>query len=201
MPLLDLTGQRYGRLVVVPHTPRLIGSRYHCKVRCDCGVVKWTNSNNMRAGNTRSCGCLLKEVAGQHSKTHGLSSHPLYQIWGGMLTRAQNSKREKWHRYGGRGIKVCRRWKIFQNFYDDMLATYAPGLTIERKNNNLGYRPSNCKWLSREEQALNTSRVTFLLYKGKQVPLPLVARAERIHVETLRSRIKARGSRDFRKLK
>jgi hypothetical protein len=83
------------------------------------------------------------------------SYHPLYFSWYDMLRRCHNSKHSKYKDYGGRGIFVCKRWHTFSNFVDDMEHTFKSGLTIERKNNDRGYRPSNCKWATMLEQSRN----------------------------------------------
>lgn len=89
---------------------------------------------------------------------HGLADTHPYRVWQNMKTRCHNPNFHAYHRYGGRGITVCERWKAsFANFWEDMGKTYTPGLTIERRKNDEGYSPDNCFWATRIEQCRNQS--------------------------------------------
>jgi hypothetical protein len=94
---------------------------------------------------------------------HGFKSrlhpHPIYRAWSAMWTRCTNPKRKDWKNYGGRGITVCHRWRSFVKFAEDMLPSWKRGLTIERKNNLLGYSKSNCVWSTRLDQNRNKRNV------------------------------------------
>lgn len=98
-------------------------------------------------------------------KTHQMSDTRIYRIWKGMFTRCYNTKYRLFKDYGGRGILVCDRWHSFENFRDDMLSTYADGLSIERIDNNKGYSKSNCKWATTKEQ--NKNKRMFKLTREK----------------------------------
>jgi len=97
----------------------------------------------------------MADRIGDRRCTHGLSSHPFYGVWCNMRTRCSNRNHHEFCHYGGRGITVCERWQTFENFRDDMLPGYRKGLTLERKDNDVGYFPENCYWATRSEQQRN----------------------------------------------
>jgi hypothetical protein len=110
-------------------------------------------------------------------KTHKLTNTPLHKAWMRMNKRCNNPNYESYHRYGGRGIRVCERWESFENFYADMKDSYRPELSLERKNNNLDYSPENCKWATKKEQANNRHTNRIVLLKG--VPMTLAQLSEK----------------------
>ena len=82
-------------------------------------------------------------------------SHPFYVAWTNMKTRCHNPKSTQWQYYGGRGIEVCQRWELFQNFYEDMFPEWHFELTLDRRDTNGHYEPGNCRWITQQEQCLN----------------------------------------------
>jgi hypothetical protein len=137
--------------------------------QCSCGNKFKAAIVHIRNGNVKSCGCLRDtkiKQQGLKNKTHGLRSHPLYPIWVAMIRRCEKTKDINYHRYGKRGIKVCERWHDINNFIEDMYPTYSHKLQIDRTNNNGNYEPSNCKWITRKENANNTRRSKYIEYKG-----------------------------------
>lgn len=122
--------------------------------RCECGVIRNVRDDSLRSGQSKSCGCLRRDTL----ITHGLSDLPLYVTWCDMIRRC--SKRcspAQWHRYYGRGIRVCQKW---QKTPTDFIAWaeahgWEPGLDLDRENNNGGYSPYNCRFVSRTTNAIN----------------------------------------------
>ncbi|HEX8838523.1 MAG TPA: hypothetical protein VF748_16390 [Candidatus Acidoferrum sp.] len=114
--------------------------------------------SHVKGGKIVSCGCFWEEtvlpIAHAASTTHGMTGTPEFKTWDSMLQRCTNPNHHAWSRYGGRGIKVCKRWLHFKSFYADMGAK-PNGLTLERINNDGDYKPSNCKWATMKEQAAN----------------------------------------------
>lgn len=168
---IDLTGQRFGRLVVIKE----VGRNKHRAVlwlcKCDCGnneVI--VTSSALRFGDTTSCGCYALECR----TTHGMRKTRLYCIWEAMLTRAGIWKcaNEKTKRnYIDRGITVCEEWLIFENFRDWALSHgYSDDLQIDRIDNDRGYSPENCRWVSRKEN-INNRRNTTRLDDGTSLAL------------------------------
>lgn len=85
------------------------------------------------------------------------SRHPIYQAWYHMMRRCYNPKQQFFHLYGGRGIRVCKRWHTFENFAEDMLPSWQKGLSLDRRNNDKGYYLSNCRWVDQITQNRNRS--------------------------------------------
>ena len=150
-----MIGERYGRLEVLAYAGG-DGRKTWWKVRCSCGTEKLCIGAELRKGKTRSCGCFRDEEVRRRATVHGLSHHKCHHAWSSMIARCTNPKHKAYARYGGRGITVCDRWLAsFQNFWNDMGATWREGLTLERLDNNAGYSPTNCAWRGRTAQARN----------------------------------------------
>ena len=155
--ILNFIGTKHGLLTAVQLTelkPRktVNGHRQVWQFLCDCGKTTVAYRENVENGNTSSCGC-------QERKKHGFCTrkvrHPAYGVWMEMVQRCTNPKNKGWKNYGGRGIRVCDRWRIAKNFLSDMVPTWQKGLTLDRKNNDGNYEPENCRWVTWGEQGFN----------------------------------------------
>lgn len=156
--IVDISGLTFGRLKVLRISNKRMGRAAMWICRCECGNRKEIAGYVLRSGKTKSCGCLRDQRARETMTIHGLSYGRIYRIRRNMIQRCTNPKNPMFHRYGGRGIKICRAWSTSAKaFYEwAMSHGYADNLTIERKNNDGNYCPSNCIWIPKGQQALNT---------------------------------------------
>lgn len=196
MPRLkDLTGQRFGRLVVLKRTDNM-GKQTAWLCKCDCGIEKAVPYWNLVSGQTKSCGCYRsefgKETAPHFPITHGGSYTRLYTIWIGMKQRCNYKKHRHYKRYGGRGIKVCAEWEHdFEAFREwAMQNGYSEDLTIDRINVDGNYEPSNCRWATYETQSNNTSSNHFLIFKGETHTISEWSKLLGIPKSTIHNRLK-----------
>ncbi|HEC61834.1 MAG TPA: hypothetical protein ENI27_06215 [bacterium] len=192
-----LPGQRYGRLLVLStHKEKQRKYQYFAKCQCDCGSAPvYVRPNSLRAKRkgthvpTESCGCLKEEMQTKHGECHT----PIYHVWENMIQRCTNKNHKHYHRYGGRGITVCKGWLVAANFIKDMKPGYKKGLTMERSDNNLGYFPKNCKWANRQAQSRNRKACIYLTYQGQTKCITEWGEELGIKHRTLRDRIKVLG--------
>ena len=160
----DLTGQRFGRLVVVERGGRDKNGLTTWKCRCDCGETTIETRSNLINGRVNSCGCLSIELSLQRFTKHGKRHTRLYGVWNNMKNRCYNPKVHNYHRYGARGITVCEEWRdnfekfcewAISNGYDEN-APFGK-CTLDRIDNDKGYSPDNCRWVDAKTQSNNRS--------------------------------------------
>ena len=156
MHLIDLTGRKFGRLTVLKRE-KPINKRTLWLCVCDCGKEVIVESYNLRKGHTQSCGCFQAEATSKANKTHGLRNTRVYRIWNCMKNRCYQKSYHAYNHYGGRGITICDEWlHDFQAFHDWAMANgYEDSLSIDRIDNNKGYQPDNCRWVTMAEQNKN----------------------------------------------
>ena len=144
-------GDRFGRLTAIVFVERKSSVQYWM-FECDCGKKKIASVNNVKMGNTKSCGCLYNEE--KNAIKHGMEGTRTYKSWAMMKCRCLNKNYTQYKDYGGRGITICKEWLIFENFYRDM-GKRPEGMSIDRIDNNGNYCKSNCKWSTPKEQNNN----------------------------------------------
>lgn len=153
----DITGQRFGRLVVVAvHTRarRVPQTDTTWLCQCDCGRQRIVPRGSLVGGYTQSCGCLWRERITKHGQTTHYRFTGTYTSWKSMKRRCSDPNYHQFKDYGGRGITVCERWLTFENFFADM-GQRPKGHSIERVDNNAGYSPENCVWIVSRDQHKN----------------------------------------------
>src|SRR5262245_9762 len=157
-PFIDITGQRFGRLVAVRSAFR-VGPRTFWRCRCDCGHFTVVPISHLRASHTRSCGCLQNDT----KTTHGRARSVEYQAWINLIQRCCNPKHPRYHDWGGRGIRVCNTWhQDFAAFLRDVGLKPKPHrkYILDRANNDGHYEPGNVQWVTRHKSGLNRRPTT-----------------------------------------
>ncbi len=156
--MINLAGYIFGRLTAIEPIGRTRAGSVLWSVMCECGNESVACSNNLRTGNTKSCGCIEMEGKLKHGHALYKNQSPTYRTWSHMINRCTNSNADNYPRYGGRGISVCSRWKSFNNFLADM-GPRPVGKTIDRKNVDGNYEPGNCRLATPKEQQNNRRKV------------------------------------------
>lgn len=193
---LDISGQRYGRLTAVK---RVALTDRHTKwlFNCDCGQETVVHLDAVRAGATRSCGCLRREDIAVRSTTHGHKrgrrSTRTHRAWQHAKSRCLNPNDEKFPIYGGRGIRVCERWSnSFESFLADMGECPADH-SIDRIDPDKGYEPSNCRWATTKQQARTRTDNVLVEFGGRRLILKDFAAEMGVNYKRLHNRMRHHG--------
>ena len=150
-------------------------------------------ADSARRGLSRSCGCLKAELAPIYPRTHGKRRSSEYAIWVNMIARCTKETRPDYARYGGRGIKVCERWRAFENFYADMGPRPSPRHSLDRVDNDRNYEPGNVRWATATEQGRNQRSNRIVTYMGQPMTLSEACERAGLNEGTVRSRIDRYG--------
>lgn len=173
MKLINLVGQRFGRLVVIERASSdSKNTKWRCQ--CDCGKQCDVYGYSLKSNNTRSCGCYKAENAKMLYSTVRQNDKGLYAVWNGIKQRCTNKNSKSYHNYGGRGIKIDDKWaNSYEEFYNWAIKSgYRKGLQIDRIDNDGDYCESNCRFVSKDIQANNKRNVKLYTIKGITKSLP-----------------------------
>jgi hypothetical protein len=180
MKFIDLTGKRFERLTVLRRTEKDKHGKIQWECICECGQITVVNGENLKYGRVKSCGCLANELHIERGQTfrlkHGHNrkgkATPEYNSWRSMIARCENTKSNSYDNYGGRGIKVCPKWRSsFENFIEDMGLKPDPSYSLDRINVDGDYNKENCRWASKTDQSRNvrSSKRNLIGVKGMKV--------------------------------
>ena len=185
----SLRGRKFNRLTVLEPFRKNRFSQVQRLCRCDCGNELFVLDGNLRTGHTKSCGCLRKSVDGNSSKR-------IYRIWKGIKNRCESRNDSSYKDYGGRGIEC--KWDTYEEFKSDMYSSYLlhcklfgkTNTTIDRINNDHGYRKGNCRWATPKEQANNRRSSRLIEFSGKILTVAQWSRKLGINNSTLSERLR-----------
>ena len=190
----DMTGIRFGKLVVAYYFGADVSRKARWLCKCDCGKETVVTGSSLRSGGSKSCGCTraetMKAVHTKHGMATRLNPAPEFGVWKDMIRRCTNKNRSDYKYYGGRGIAVCERWHEFANFFADM-GERPHGMTIDRIDSNGNYEPSNCRWITIQEQQNNRRSCVFIEYQGRTQNMKQWAREFGVSYCTMRRKVKS----------
>jgi len=182
MILVDLTGKRFGSLIVIERAKIDVRRVYWT---CYCEVCeKFKDIRACHLKNKKNCGCT-------GGKQKGLSWTSEYKSWSSMMNRCYDKTCDHYDSYGGRGIRVCKRWRdSFLDFFEDMGLKPSPKHSIDRIDNDGNYCLENCRWATQKEQSVNKRKSIYVVYKGESMPIKEVSEILGIHYNTILRRVK-----------
>ena len=159
--------------------------------RCECGIERMVLQKNLIRSASKSCGCLKAEMTGHRfRKTLTMGTSRIRSIWEGMMRRCNDPRAVSYPHYGGKGIKVCDRWRLFENFYADMNEPPDKSYSLDRIDNDGNYEPENCRWATRLQQHRNRTDNAILEFNGECKCVTEWAEFLGVRAPTLFSRLK-----------
>lgn len=215
-PSLDLSGMKFGRLLVLNRTGERQRYNYIYRCKCDCGKMVRVIGSSLRYNRTKSCGCAKRDATASRNKAgaiHGMSRNPVkrrvYNSWCGMMTRCFNKKQSAYKHYGGRGITACEFLKTSPENLISLIGLRPENTTLDRVNTHAGYTCGNCsdckahgwsfnvRWATAKEQNRNSTQNRLITVDGKtlcvaawaeELGVPKWAITNRLHLPTRRRR-------------
>lgn len=170
---IDLTGRRFGRLVVIARATKPGEGHVRWRCICDCGTLCTAAGRDLRWDDTKSCGCWYVDTRRTGARTHGRARTSIYATWQAMKDRCTNPNNDFYDDYGGRGIRVCDRWlQSFEAFLEDVGERPSPKHQLDRFPDNDGnYEPGNVRWATGSDNCRNRRSSVFLEFGGRRLSL------------------------------
>jgi len=186
---IDLTGRRFGRLVATGFAGTGKSGHKFWNCQCDCGNASVVGATWLTSGNTRSCGCALREAR----TTHGASKSSEYRIWASMLQRCSNPRNPAFSFNGGKGITVCQAWRdSYEAFIRDVGPRPGRKYSLDRIDPLGNYEPDNVRWALEDVQASNTTKTRYVTAFGIRRPVAEWAKRSNLGINTIISRLAAK---------
>lgn len=173
----DYIGKRYGHWKIISYSHSTPSGHSYYKCLCDCGVQKCVRLSKLISGESKSCGCKRRENYDKGGSKNGKRTK-LYRVWLGIRDRCKNPRNISYERYGAKGVTLCEEWEDFSVFRNWAESNgYRKGLSIDRIDNNIGYRADNCRWVDTYTQANNTRKNLYINACGKTLTVAQWAKA------------------------
>ena len=187
----DLVGMKFGRLTVLRKHDKTNSGHLRWLCECECGNKTIVYGICLKRGTTKSCGCYKRDRVIETHKTVRAENETLYNVWIGMKQRCNNQNNSHYYRYGARGIRLCDEWNNnYESFYEWAVNNgYEYGKQIDRKDNDKGYYPENCRFVTQTENANNKSTTIRCSINGEERPLKELCKEYNINYYTVYSRI------------
>lgn len=186
----DLTGKTFGRWTVLGKSDKQAENRTWWECLCSCGKAGTIRRSSLVSKATLSCGCLQIESNKKNKTTHGLSRTKVYCAWESMLARCLKPQTKNFHNYGGRGIKVCKRWMKFENFLSDMGEPPTKKHSLDRIETDGNYEPGNCRWATNRTQQNNRRNNRRIVFNGETLTMTEWSEVSGVPAYTIFNRLK-----------
>lgn len=190
----EYIGKKIGRWLFLHKAPETFGKNKYVWAKCDCGNEKLIRLPHVLSGISLSCGCLQKEQLIARSLKHGEAKHDgsettEFKTWKGIQERCYGITSPHYKRYGGRGIKMCERWRLsYLSFLENMGRRPSALHSIDRINNDGDYEPENCRWATRKEQSYNRGNTIYISLFGEKKSIWEWSKITNLSLQTLRAR-------------
>ena len=193
-PALDLSGKRFGRLVAVERMKRPGKPDWFWLCRCSCGRTSVRRGSALQGGVAISCGCARADSLTTHGLTRRGQASPEYAAWTALQRRCDRPTHKQYSDYGGRGIRVCERWRTFAHFFADMGSRPSPDHSLDRIDNDGDYEPGNCRWATSAQQMRNQRYNRWVVVRGTRMVLADAAAMLGVNPSTVKRRARRRDS-------